>query len=68
MYREQGDDTVSGAHRPRIHTMFSFTAGNDSSTLLSIFPALLLRQSAEYCISITLDSTHGNLLPTVGMA
>lgn len=32
------------------------------------FPALLLRQNAEYFITITLASTHGNLIPTVGMA
>jgi hypothetical protein len=31
------------------------------------FPALLLWQTVEYVINFTLDITHGNLLPTVGM-
>jgi len=41
MYREQHDDTISGAHRPRKQTMFSFRAGNASSTLRSVISGTL---------------------------
>jgi hypothetical protein len=41
MYREQDDDTVSGAHRPSKQTVFSFRAGYASSILRSVISGTL---------------------------
>jgi hypothetical protein len=51
---EQYDEFVSGACRPRTHTMFSFTAGNISSTVQSIIPGTLVATTPKCFLSITL--------------